>query len=357
MANIIKNENYNIYIDNSMKGLDSYFKNHKEDFSKVFILVDENTHDSCVPLLLSNVEYLQESEILEIDFGEEHKNIETATGLWHALLENEADRKTLIINLGGGVITDLGGFVASTFKRGISFINIPTSLLAQIDASVGSKTGVDLAYSKNQVGLFAHPKAVFINTDFVNTLPDRELKSALGEFIKYALISDFVLWNMLINQEYGRDMDFGFMVNECLNIKNNLISEDLYEKGPRKILNFGHTIGHALESLSVKRNKRPLRHGEAVALGIIVELYLSVKVLSFDRYQKEKIEKYILDNFSFCSIEKSDFDELLNLMRKDKKNIDGKISFVLLSEIGKAHYDQFIEEDLIIEALDYYINL
>ena len=357
MANIITNDNYNIHIDNSMQALVDFFELRKNDFSNIFILVDENTHESCIPLLLSKVEFLQNSEILEIDAGEENKDIDTATGLWHALLENGADRKTLIVNLGGGVVTDLGGFVASTFKRGVAFINIPTTLLGQIDASVGSKTGVDLGYSKNQVGAFAHPKAVFINTDFIDSLADLELYSALGEFIKYALISDHILWRMLINQEYGRDTDFGFMVSECLKIKNRLITEDLYEHGPRKILNFGHTFGHALESLSIINNKRQLRHGEAVALGIIMELYLSVKLLGFDEYLQKEIQNYILSNFDFCSIDKSSFDAIIDLMRKDKKNIDGKISFVLLSDIGKAHYDQFIDEDLILEALNYYSNL
>ena len=357
MANTLINDNYKIHIDNSMKALVDFFEERKDDFSSVFILVDENTHESCVPLLLSNVEYLQKSEILEIDAGEENKDIETATGLWHALLENGADRKTLIVNLGGGVVTDLGGFVASTFKRGISFINIPTTLLGQIDASVGSKTGIDLGIAKNQVGAFAHPLGVFINTDFIDSLDDRELFSALGEFIKYTLISDYILWKMLINQEYGRDVDFGFMVSECLKIKNKLISEDLNEKGVRKILNFGHTIGHAMESLSIARNRHPLRHGEAVALGIIVELYLSVKIKGFDKYLQEEVQKYILNSFSFCPLQESDFDELIQLMYKDKKNENGKISFVLLSDFGKAHYDQFIDEDLIKEALTYYINL
>ncbi len=357
MSNILTNENYTIYIDNSMDTLVDFFDKREDEFTRVFILVDENTHETCIPLLLSKVEFLQHSEILEIDAGEENKDMETAMSLWHALLENGADRKTLIVNLGGGVVTDLGGFVAATFKRGIPFVNIPTTLLGQIDAAVGSKTGVDLGNLKNQIGAFAHPLAVFVNTDFIDTLPDRELDSALGEFIKYALISDYVLWNMLINQEYGRDVDFGFMVNECLNIKNNLITEDLREKGPRKILNFGHTIGHALESFALTRNNRHLRHGEAVALGIVVELYLSVKVLGFDRYLQEKIEKYILDNFNFCPITKDDFEEILDLMRKDKKNEDGKISFVLLNDIGKPSYDQFIDEKLIIEALEYYANL
>lgn len=354
---ILTNENYNIHIDNSMDSLVTFFEERKDEFTKVFILVDENTHEACIPLLLRKVEYLQNSEILEIDAGEDNKDLETATSLWYALLENSADRKTLIVNLGGGVVTDLGGFVASTFKRGIPFINVPTTLLGQIDAAVGSKTGVDLGISKNQVGAFAHPLAVFVNTDFINSLPDRELYSALGEFIKYALISDYVLWNMLINQDYGRDVDFGFMVNECLNIKNRLVTEDLNEKGPRKILNFGHTIGHAFESFALKRKTRQLRHGEAVALGIIVELYLSVKVLGFEKYLQGKIEKYILDNFNFCPINEKNFEEILSLMRKDKKNEDGKISFVLLNDIGKPSYDQFIDEELIVEALEYYANL
>ncbi|MCK5845804.1 MAG: 3-dehydroquinate synthase [Bacteroidales bacterium] len=352
---MIQNKNYNIYIDTSMVELNAFFENNINAFSKIFILVDENTHQACIPSLLSKVPYLQESEIIEIEPGEASKEMETASSLWYALMESGADRQSLLINLGGGVITDLGGFVAATYKRGIPFINIPTTLLGQIDAAVGSKTAIDLGNSKNQVGVFAHPRAVFINTEFIDTLPTEEINSALGEFIKYALVFDLDLWEYVKSSEYNKS-DFNYMVSKCLEIKNRIISEDLYENNIRKTLNFGHTIGHAFESFSLSKNKE-LRHGEAVAMGIIVESYLSYKVLGFSSSVQKEISKYILSNFDYLPIETDDIDKLIDFMRNDKKNDNGKISFVLLKEIGKAEYDQFITEDVIKDALKHYYKL
>lgn len=357
MAEIIENSHYSIYIDKSLQSLALYLDQNKANFSKYFILVDENTHTECIPYLLSQVKVLQEASILEIDAGEVNKTLKTATGLWEALLENEADRKTLLINLGGGIVTDMGGFVASVFKRGIPFINIPTTLLGQTDAAIGSKTGVDLAFAKNQIGTFAHPQAVFISTTFLKNLPERELISGMGEVLKYALIDSEHLWNVLKNQELNPRMDFDIFVKECVQIKNNIVEKDWYEQGRRKILNFGHTIGHALESYSMSKGNRSILHGEAVALGIIMELYLSAELAGFNNEIQQEIQQYILDNFALYPIEEQDFEPLINLMRKDKKNNDSNIAFVLLEEIGKPIYDQFISEDVIINALKYYAQL
>lgn len=357
MREVIHNPNYDIFIDNSLQSLNVFLEERKDVYSKYYILVDENTHSACVPKLLSNVDILQNADILEVDAGEENKNLIIANGLWEALLENNANRQTLIINLGGGLVSDLGGFVASTFKRGIPFINVPTTLLSMTDAAIGSKTAINLGLAKNQIGTFAHPEAVFINTEFIDSLPERERNSAFGEILKYALIADAKLWDILKNQSVNEIDDYEMIVSECAKIKNDIVSQDPEEHGIRKILNFGHTVGHAFESFSIGRQNRQLYHGEAVALGMIVEMYISSRIQRLDNIDREEIQQYILDNFRICPIEEKDFAELIGFMKKDKKNTNSKVSFVLISEIGKAHFNQNIDESLILDALKYYSEL
>ena len=357
MKEVLHNPNYDIFIDDSLESLNVFLEERKDEYSKYYILVDENTHTACIPKLLSNASILQNAEILEVDAGEENKNLIIANGLWEVLLENNANRQTLIINLGGGLVSDLGGFVASTFKRGIPFINVPTTLLAQADAAIGSKTAVNLGLAKNQIGTFAHPEAVFISTEFISSLPERDRNSAFGEILKYALIADAKLWEVLKNQSIDDIHDYEMIVSECAKIKNNIVTQDPKEKGVRKILNFGHTIGHAFESFSMGLHNRQLFHGEAIALGMIVEMYISSKVLGFDNSVREEIQQYILDNFVILPIEEKDFEELMAYMKKDKKNTNSEVSFVLISEIGEAHFNQNIEEELILEALAYYSEL
>jgi 3-dehydroquinate synthase len=357
MASCYTNKYYSIYIDNSLKSLDEFLVSNEGKYSSYYILVDENTHSLAIPQLLKKVPKLQMAEILEVDAGEKYKNLHTASVLWEALLENNADRNTLLINLGGGMITDLGGFVASVFKRGISFINIPTTLLSMTDAAIGSKTGIDFQGYKNQIGSFAHPQAVFINTEFINTLKEEEIYSGMGEVLKYSLISDSKLWDVLKDQSISNELDFEIIVAECVNIKNTIVDNDWTEKGERKILNFGHTIGHALESFSMSKSRRHLTHGEAIACGILVELELSVKKFNFDSSTHNRIQQYILENFDLFPISDKDFDRLISIMRKDKKNTNSEISFVLLHDIGKAEYGISVSESEIIEALNYYANL
>lgn len=357
MDNTISNEFYSIYLDNDLQLLAEFLLKNEEKYSKYFILVDENTHSLAIPIVLERVKFLQRAEIIEVDPGEEHKNLHTASALWGTLLENDADRNTLLINLGGGVLSDLGGFVASVFKRGIHFINIPTTLLAMTDASIGSKTGINFQGYKNQIGSFAHPDAVFICTDFLRTLPKRELFSGMGEVLKYSFIAESPIWEVLKEQEIGDDLDFDIIVNECISIKNRIVSNDWNEKGERKILNFGHTIGHALEAFSLKNIRRHLFHGEAVALGIIVELELSVRLLNFDTYLRDQIQQYIIDNFDLFPIEEDDFSQLISLMKKDKKNSNSGISFVLIEAMGKPKFNINIDESDIVSALKYYANL
>jgi len=289
--------------------------------------------------------------------GEENKNLNTAHQLWQTLIENKADRRTLIINLGGGVVTDLGGFVASLYKRGIPFIHVPTTLLGMIDAAIGGKTAIDIGVSKNMVGTFTRPQGVFISVDFLHTLSRRDLFAGFGELIKYALIASKPLWEVIENQDLGPDMDMEWMITECATIKAQIVESDFEEKGERKILNFGHTAGHALESFALNKGLRKLHHGEAVALGMIIELYLSNKILGFDEVLLQQIQNFILDNFDLYPIESSDFNSLLDFMKIDKKITGSQISFVLLSEIGKPHFGQTVEDALIINALEYYANL
>ncbi len=356
MSLTISNTFYNIYLDNSLKSLSLFLNDNYTKFSAYFILVDENTHQAAVPLLLSKVAVLQEASILELNAGEENKNLHSAMILWSALKDNNADRNTLIVNLGGGMLSDLGGFVASVYKRGVAFINVPTSLLAMTDAAIGSKTGVDYENAKNIIGSFSHPQGVFISTEFLSTMPRRELLSGMGEVLKYALISGNKLWPILKDTEIEGLNNYDFFVEECIQIKNLIVDQDCYEKGRRKILNFGHTIGHAFESLALMRNK-PLLHGEAVALGIIVELEISNKILGFNYSVKERIQQFVLHNFNLFSIEDSDFPMLLELIRNDKKNLNSVISMVLLKDIGDALWNQRVEEADILSALKMYISL
>ncbi len=357
MATIFTNEFYSIFLDNDLSSLKEFLLDSKEKYSSYFILVDENTHSLAIPVLLAKVGFLQQAKILEIDAGEKFKNLHTASSLWEALLENNADRNTLLINLGGGVVSDMGGFVASVFKRGIPFINIPTSLLAMTDAAIGSKTGVDFNLYKNQIGSFAHPDAVFICTDFLNTLPQRELFSGMGEVLKYGFIAESPIWDVLKNQEVNSEIDFDVFVAECVRIKNDIVSSDWKENAIRKILNFGHSVGHAFESFAINKFPRHLLHGEAVALGIIVEMELSVRILNFDTYTRDQAQQYILDNFDLYPITEMDFGKLIDFMRKDKKNNNGDFNFVLLEEMAKPKYDISVSEENIIESLQYYANL
>ena len=317
-----------------------------------FILVDENTHQHCLPQLITNVEALTSAEIIEIDSGEENKNIETCTQLWEVLTELGADRHSVLINLGGGVITDMGGFVAATYKRGIRFYNIPTTLLSQVDASTGSKTGVDLGGLKNQIGLFNDPQAVFINPGFLRSLPNEQLQSGFGEIVKHALIADKEYWKMVKDEVYYEVINWGRLIRPSLDIKSNIVLKDPTEKGLRKLLNFGHTIGHALETFALENN-RPLLHGQAVALGMLAEAWLSTQLTGLTQEEFNEIQLVIFSNFDLFQFEEADFERILELMGHDKKNVAGKVRLTLLSKIGTGVYDIGCEEILLRESLQY----
>jgi 3-dehydroquinate synthase len=322
-------------------------------YSSIFILVDDNTLRHCLPGLIANVEKLQDAEILEIDSGEENKSIEVCTQLWSALGELGADRRSLLVNLGGGVVGDMGGFVAATFKRGIDFINIPTTLLSQVDASVGGKTGVDLGSLKNEVGVFCDPKAVYIHTDFLYTLEQRQLRSGFAEVIKHALIAGKSYWKKVKSVDPAAVDELALLIPDSIEIKNKIVQEDPKEKGKRKALNFGHTIGHALESYALQ-NSISLLHGEAIAAGMICEAYISSAVAGLSSGQLSEITEFINEIFPPVKLPRTREKELLKLMRHDKKNVAGNINSTLLKEIGKFVTDKECDEALILESFGYY---
>ena len=357
MIKQISNQLYPIYLGEIYEEINEFILQMQPKVSNIYILVDENTHQYCISPLVRNVSILGEAEILEIDAGEKHKNLEVTNHLWHALAENNVDRNALIINLGGGVISDLGGFMASVYKRGIRFINIPTTLLAMVDASVGGKTGIDLGPLKNQIGCFNYPEAVFVSLDFLDTLPKADLKSGFGEILKYSLIDRLELWEKFKKIDFNDVHYLESLIESSLEIKTRIVAQDPNEKGLRKILNFGHTYGHAFESLSLLENSStPLLHGEAVAMGIICELWHSVQKLDFPKILFDEIKELVFQKFRIYPIADNQIEPLIELMKKDKKNADNNIAIVLLEDIGINKYDTFVNEEEIRECLNFYIS-
>jgi 3-dehydroquinate synthase len=325
--------------------------------SMILILVDSNTHDNCLTIFLQQLETDVAIEVIEMEAGEEHKNIETCSGIWDTLSELGADRKSLMINLGGGVVTDLGGFVASTFKRGISYINVPTSLLAMVDASVGGKCGVDLGNLKNQIGVINQPEMVLIDSNYLTSLPANEMRSGLAEILKHGLIASETYWEKATNLEALTLEDLDSLITESIEIKSSIVKEDPTEKNLRKTLNYGHTLGHAIESYFLTNPKKTtLLHGEAIAAGMIMATYLSHKICEFPSNKLENITKKINEIFPRINLLPDDYDIILDLLKFDKKNSHGNINFVLLKDIGEAEIDIIVPNEQLIEAMNYYLK-
>ncbi len=350
MAKLINNAQYPIYIND-----ENALENHIVSIapSSVFVLVDETTEQLCLFQLLEILP--EKSIIIHINQGEIFKNIETSSFIWKSLLQNGADRHSLVINLGGGVIGDIGGFCAATFMRGIKFIQMPTTLLSQVDSSVGSKLGVDFENIKNAIGVFQHPEAVIINTTFLKSLPYKQLLSGYAEVLKHALIADESMWHFLLTINDITTLDFENLVHQNIDIKNNIVSQDLKEAGPRKILNFGHTIGHALETLLLGTSEE-LLHGEAIAIGIVCESYLSFLKGYISMEDCMSIKAYIIKHFGHKYKSLPSFLKIKEIMLFDKKNKTSKILFSLIEKIGKGNYDQEVNDDQLIEALQWYKN-
>lgn len=327
----------------------------ERNHSKVFILTDENTHIHCLPRFMSKMAEDFTAEVIEIEAGEVHKNIETCSQVWQVLSEMGSDRKSLLINLGGGVVTDLGGFVASTFMRGIDFVNIPTSLLAMVDASVGGKTGVDLGALKNQVGVINVPETLLVDTAFLETLPAEQMRSGLAEMLKHGLIYDENYWKEFLNLSSLDLNDLDTLIRDSIIIKNNIVIQDPREGGLRKTLNFGHTLGHAIESYFLQNpEKTTLLHGEAIAIGMILETYLSGELEQFPGEKLEQVTSVILSYFQKVSIKESDIEDIISYLKYDKKNSHGNINFVLLKDIGSPSIDVRVDNELIARSFAYY---
>lgn len=350
---VIESLGYQVYFDDTLASLETFLA--ERNYSKIIVLVDSNTLDNCLPLFQQALPNLSNYDVIEVDPGEENKNIDFCIGVWQNMLDFGADRHSLLINLGGGVVTDMGGFAASTFKRGMDFIQIPTTLLSQVDASVGGKTGIDMGSVKNIIGTFAQPQAVFISSRFLKTLDQRQSLSGFAEVIKHGLIFDRAYYERVKILDITQ-VD-NTLVKHSVSIKNKVVLDDPKEKGLRKILNFGHTIGHAIEGYSLLNDRNPLLHGEAIAIGMICEGYLSYKLngLSLDELNDliATFRRYFADYAFSSAIDTT----LLDLMRNDKKNLSNQIGFALLDKIGSCQYDIFVSEDDIIESLDFYREL
>ena len=324
--------------------------------SIIFVLVDENTKKYCLPELKQNIPNLNQSIIIEVKSGELVKNLETCKTIWTQLINHSANRNSLLLNLGGGVISDIGGFCASTFKRGINYINIPTTLLAQIDASFGGKTGIDFGVIKNQIGTFSNPAGVFVFPEFLKTLSKEHLKAGYAELLKHALIADEKHWFELKEKPFDQISEWESLIAHSIGIKTKIITEDPLEKGNRKSLNFGHTIGHAIESFSLENDETPLLHGEAVAVGLICESYIAQQIFGFSIKYLSEITSYINSNFRHYEIDSSVYEKLISLMLHDKKNENDEINFTLISEPGKFRINNNVDNKLICQSLNYYQN-
>lgn len=338
-----------VFNENAYPALNSIL--HENKYSKIFLIVDENTNEYCLPEFLPLLSTEIPFEIIELESGEIHKNIQTCTEVWTILTELGADRKSLILNLGGGVITDLGGFVASTFKRGIDFINIPTTLLGMVDASVGGKNGVDLGTLKNQVGTITNPKMVVIDTRFLDTLAQNQMRSGLAEMMKHGLISNKKYWDRFLDLTQLDTSDLDTLIHEAIGIKNHIVQQDPTENGIRKALNFGHTLGHAIESYFLENeDKTTLLHGEAIAIGMILESYLSMEKNLITSSEYLEIKNTIKSIFSSVEFSEKDLTPICDLLIHDKKNEYGKIQFALLDGIGGVKTNQEVATANILNA-------
>lgn len=323
---------------------------------RIFVLVDVNSLKKCLPVLEEILPEQMELQTLAISPGEINKNINTATLLWKQLLQLNATREDVLINLGGGVVSDIGAFVAATYKRGIPFINIPTTLLAMTDAAIGGKTGIDFEGAKNMIGVFAHPKSVFIYPPFLQTLEARQIKNGFAEIIKHALIFQSNLWKELQTFSFN-EIPNEKLIADAVKNKIEIVKADPVEKGIRKTLNFGHTIGHAIESWSLLNDRNPLLHGEAIAAGMICEAWLSNQKTGLAQSELQSICNLILKQFPKYIIPKSSLNHLMQLIWQDKKNTQEQIQFSLLKSIGDCKYNVNCSEQDIIDSINFYADL
>jgi len=325
----------------------------QNDYSHIAILVDEFTNKYCLPIIQDLLPF-NFTKIL-IKSGEHHKNLATCERVWDRMTQANMDRHSLLVNLGGGVIGDLGGFCASTYKRGIDFIQIPTTLLAQVDASVGGKLGIDFHGLKNHIGVFQLPKTVLIDPKFIDTLSIQQKKSGFAEIIKHCLIRDEQEWNVIRQQSF-EELDLSKLIAHSVAIKEAVVLEDPKEAGLRKILNFGHTLGHAIETYLLDKGKRKILHGEAIAIGMIAEAFISHQRDLISLQELEEIESYLFENYGRVKLHAEEISKIISLTAQDKKNKGKEIRFSLLTGIGDCGYDIPVSASEMKKAIQYYLN-
>ena len=346
-----------IIFSNQIKSAIEYALKSAGDYNKIFVITDDNA-DRCVLPLLYGVPAIANAEKIVIPAGESHKIISTVESVWKAMQERGATRKSLVINIGGGVVTDLGGFAASTFKRGVCFINIPTTLLAAVDAAVGGKTGVNFNGLKNEIGVFNEASSVIISTLFFATLPAKELKSGYAEMVKHALLKSESELRRLLSYDI-EEMDLFQLLpllSESVKVKSDIVASDPYEKGLRRALNLGHTVGHAFESYALQKGE-PVPHGYAVAWGMIAELVLSHIKMGFDSALLQAVAEFVAENYGAFHITCDDYPALISLMSHDKKSEHGELNFSLLSAPGEVKTGCSVEQAEVEAALDIYRDL
>lgn len=321
---------------------------------KLFILTDEHTHRLCMPRM-REVPFLKDAIEICIGAGDVHKTLETLASVWQVLSEGGATRHSLLVNLGGGMVTDLGGFAAATFKRGLAYINVPTTLLAMVDASVGGKTGINFNGLKNEVGVFAPASSVLLDTEFLRSLNAENFFSGYAEMLKHGLISTETHWAELLTFETN-PIDYAYLkqlVGQSVQVKKDIVEQDPFEHGIRKALNLGHTVGHAFESLALAED-RPALHGYAVAWGIVCELYLSHLKVGFPKEKMRQTIQFIKENYGAFAFDCKQYDRLYEYMQHDKKNTAGVINFTLIKEIGDISINQTADKETIFEMFDFY---
>lgn len=344
---VIKSNGYSIYTgQGSFKALNVFLS--RNSYSSYFILCDENTLQHCLPILITSCPKLASAEIIEIEAGESSKSLEFSANIWQTFIENKADKNSLLINLGGGVVSDLGSFTASVYKRGIDFINIPTSLLAMADASVGGKNGIDFLDLKNVIGTFAQPKSVFVYTNFLLSLSEDHFQNGLAEIYKIALVSDKKFW-----QQLKEGLDPGSLTTKSITLKNKIVLKDPFDKGIRNVLNFGHTIGHAVEALLLG-TKPELLHGEAVMIGMLMESHISFQKKLLSKKELTEISALFKDHFSLKTISQLSLKDIVEKIKNDKKSVKNKFRFALIDKIGFCKINVEVTEAQIKKSLDYY---
>jgi 3-dehydroquinate synthase len=320
----------------------------------IYILTDHNTSKYCFPVLKEKITILTEQPLYSISPGEQSKDLPGLASIWTWLMENGAGRNSLLINLGGGMVSDLGGFAAATFNRGMAYINIPTSLIGQVDAAIGGKSALNVNGIKNQAGLFCNPDAVFIIPVFLETLPEAHYKSGYAEIIKSAALSGHKFWELLKQDDTFDHNQIFSLIAETVSFKCRIVAEDPFDKSGRKMLNFGHTVGHALESVGNIRGGDEMLHGQAVAAGMICEAYLSNKLAGMSVNELDNISSVIKFFFDLKPVAEDLFDELAGYVNYDKKKTENGIGFSLLESIGKHSPDIIVDHESLIQSFEYY---